>query len=123
MNPKDFGWSEDQQVTVTNPTSEKLQFKVHSKDYEIPAGRTLKMPGYIAWVAVYNLAVRMAQADGKFDEWNDEPVRKGYYEKFVVGMDNLVQEVELEPEVKLEDVTEEDSTTPQGNRRAKPATA
>lgn len=98
MNPKEFSWTEDQQVTVTNPTSEDFKFKVHSKDYMLAAGRTAKMPGFIAWLYVYEQAVKMAQADKVFPSWNEEGFRNKYYDKFVIGVDDLVQMIDEEPE-------------------------
>lgn len=98
MNPDEFSWTEDQQITVINPTPESFTFQVHSKQYELGAGKTAKMPGYIAWVYVYNQAVRQAQADGKFNRWNEEDFRPTYYDKFVVGVDDIVQTVQVEPE-------------------------
>lgn len=96
MNPKDFGWTEDQQVTVTNPTSEDFNFKVHGKDYMLAAGKTAKMPGFIAWLYVYGQASKVVQTEGKFARWNEEGFRKKYYDKFVVGVDELIQIVEDE---------------------------
>jgi hypothetical protein len=101
MNPKEFSWSEDQQVTVVNPTDNPYKFKVHNKDYAVGAHKTVKMPGYIAWVYVYGLSTQLAQADGVFNRWNEEDFRPTYYEKLVKSVDALVQDVEEieEPEV------------------------
>lgn len=99
MNPKEFSWGEDQQVTVTNPTKADYHFKVHSKDYVVDAGATVKMPGFMAWVYVYGLSSQMAQADKEFMHWNEEGFRKQYYEKLVAGADDLVQAVEKQPQI------------------------
>lgn len=100
MNPDDFAWTEDQQITVTNPTSDDFKFKVHNKDYLLEAGRTAKMPGYIAWMYVYGQATKLVQADGKFNRWNEEGFRQQYYDKFIAGVDELVQVIETdEPDV------------------------
>lgn len=98
MNPKDFSWSENQQVTVTNPTDEPFKFKVHNKDYQLGARKTGRMPGFIAWVYCYNMGQQLALADGRFDEWNDVSLRQEYYEKVFVDADELVQTIEEEPE-------------------------
>lgn len=111
MDPKEFSWTEDQQVTVTNPTSDPYKFKVHNKEYELGAGQTAKMPGYIAWVYVYGLATQISQAEGTFNRWNEEDYRKTYYERLFVGADELVQKVEVEPQPEvtlLEDDGEEE---------------
>lgn len=111
MNPLEFSWKEDQQVTVTNPTAETYKFRVHSKEYELGAGKSAKMPGYIAWVYVYGLASKMCQADGNFNRWNEEGYRQEYYEKLVAGVDALVQDVQIEekPLVQhLDDGTDEE---------------
>ena len=102
MKPTEFSWTEDQQVTVTNPTADTYRFKVHNKDYELGAGQTAKMPGYIAWVYVYGLATQLAQADGKFSSWNEEGFRQQYYEKLVAGADPIVQQVVVEPQSQVE---------------------
>lgn len=96
MNPKDFDWAENQQVTVTNPTAEPFTWQVHGKEYSLGPGLSASMPGYLAWVYVYNQATKMAQADKKFDQWNDIPVRKEYFAKFVAGVQPIIQEVTVE---------------------------
>jgi hypothetical protein len=109
MNPKEFGWSEDQQVTVKNPTDVDFAFKVHNKDYVVPAQKTVKMPGYIAWVYVYHISVNDSQVHGDFHRWNEEGFRNTYFSKFVVGTDSLVQTVEeVEPEEDFEEVADEE---------------
>ena len=57
------------------------------------------MPGYIAWMYVDGQAQKMAQADKVFNRWHEEGFKQTYYEKFVAGVDNLVQIVEPEPEI------------------------
>lgn len=108
MNPKDFWWKEDQQITVTNPTNETHKFKVHNKAYQLGAGKTAKMPGYIAWVYVYEMAVKLCQADGTFNRWNEEGYRKVYFEKLVAGVDNVIQDVEEQPEPDVSTFDERD---------------
>lgn len=97
MNPAEFSWTEDQSVHVINPTSEEFTWKVHGKEYALPAGATAQMPGFIAWLYVYNQGVKAAQADDKFNRWNDEEFRKEYYERFISGVDDLVQVRPEEP--------------------------
>lgn len=96
MNPKDFDWSESQQVTVTNPTAIAFTWQVHGKEYTLEAGQSASMPGYLAWVCVYGQACLAAQADKKWDQWNDIPVRQEYYGKFVAGVQPLMQTVKVE---------------------------
>jgi hypothetical protein len=98
MNPKEFNWSEDQQVTVTNPTDQPYRFKVHNKDYQLGAHKSAKMPGYIAWVYVYGLASQLAQADDVFARWNEEELRQEYFAKVVKNVEQIVNEIEEEPE-------------------------
>lgn len=112
MNPKEFDWKEDQQVTVTNPTKADYKFLVHSKEYIVPAGQTAKMPGYIAWVYVYGLASQMAQADNNFLHWNEEGFRKTYFDKVVAGKEDVVQAVVPEPTVEPVEFTAEDEDEP-----------
>lgn len=116
MNPKEFSWTEDQQVTVTNPTQKDFKFKVHSKGYEVKAGETVKMPGYIAWQYVHSLAFQMIQDDGEVVRWNEEGFRKQYHDQIVVGTDELIQKIEEEPEIILEKVK-----TPAKTEDKKPA--
>lgn len=96
MNPKDFDWDDSQQVTVTNPTGELFKFKVHNKDYEVGAGATVKMPGFMAWVYVYGIASQICQADKLFSRWNEEGFRKQYYDRVFVGADEVMQQVVME---------------------------
>lgn len=93
MNPKEFWWKEDQQVTVRNVTEKDFNFLVHSKSYSVAAGQMVKMPGYIAWVFVYKLASQLAQEANDALHWNEEGFRKKYFEKLVVGVDDVVQEI------------------------------
>lgn len=112
MNPLEFNWTEDQNVTVTNPTGEPYRFKVHNKDYELGAGKTARMPGYIAWVYVYGLATQLAQQDGVFNRWNEEDFRPTYYNKLISGVDAVVQNVEtVEPEPEVTTFDEADTNT------------
>jgi hypothetical protein len=109
MNPLEFSWKEEQQVTVKNPTAVDFDFKVHNKDYRIGAGQTAKMPGYMAWLYVYNMAAKLAQDAGEYLRWNEEGFRTEYYNKVVVGADALVEivQVEVEPEIVTFDTVDE----------------
>jgi hypothetical protein len=109
MDPKDFNWTEDQQVTVTNPTAQDYKFKVHGKEYQLGAGKSAKMPGYIAWVYVYDISTQLAQADGVFNRWNEEGFRRTYYEKLVIGTDDIVQAVKEEPEPQIHEFEEDNN--------------
>ena len=60
------------------------------------------MAGFIAWIYVYGQASKMAQADGVFNRWNEEGFRQQYYDKFVAGMDSVVQVVEVAPQVEIQ---------------------
>lgn len=131
MDPKEFTWTEDQQITVTNPTAEDFKWMVHSKQYELKAGQSAKMPGYIAWLYVYNQSVKMAQAEGSFNRWNEEGFRTTLYERFVAGVDDLVQavvtpepelvEVLDEPEEEVEESEDEEGQEPEQDETANPA--
>lgn len=129
MRPDEFSWKEDQQVTVTNPTADDFTWKVHGKEYRLDSGKTAKMPGFIAWLYVYNQAVKAAEADGVWTRWNEEGFRQTYYERFVAGVDELVQVVENEPEPEVTVFGEDDNpgpgtgTTyePQAPKRGRPA--
>ena len=111
MSPKEFNWKEDQQVTVVNPTKDDFKFQVHSKEYAVGAGQTAKMPGYIAWMYVYKLATKMATINGDFIRWNEEGFRNKYYDKLVVGIDDIIQMVEVQPKIEVvEDIKDTDSS-------------
>ena len=100
MNPLDFNWTAEQQVTVINPTDEAYNWKVHGKAYRLDAHKKAKMPGFIAWLYVYGQALNACQKDDKFGSWNDEGFKQTYFERFVDSVDEIVQEVvEPEPEV------------------------
>lgn len=115
MNPKEFNWTADQQVVVINPTSKAFRFQVHSKWYEVPAGKTVKMPGFIAWSYVYKLAVEMAVAAKDFDKWNEDGVHQEYYDKVVVSVEEIIQQVvEAEKDVTTFDDEETDPDSSAG---------
>lgn len=99
---------------------------VHGKSYMLPAGKTAKMPGFIAWLYVYGQAVLAAQADDKFSRWNEEGFRDEYYKRFYVGVDELVQivQAEAEPEVTVFAQPEPGSGAnyiPEAPKRGRPA--
>lgn len=117
MDPKDFDWSSDQQVTVTNPTAEDFAFKVYGKEYVVESGSTVKMPGYIAWIYTHKISVKEAQKDGGFINWNDKGSRQEYYRRFVIGSEELVQIAKPEPKFERLDtpMTEEHEGVPMVN--------
>lgn len=96
MNPKDFEWTEEQQVTVTNPTAERFTWQVHGKEYSLEGGQAASMPGYLAWVYVYGQACLAAQAEKMWDQWNDLPIRKEFYARFVAGVQPLMSVTPIE---------------------------
>lgn len=98
MNPLEFWWKEDQQVTVINPTDQPYQFKIYGKDYQVGAHKSAKMPGYMAWVYVYGMASQLCQAADKFNRWNEEEFRLEYYQKVVKDVEPLMEEITEEPE-------------------------
>jgi hypothetical protein len=117
MDPKDFGWAEDQQVTVTNPTDKAYPFKVHSKEYEVKAGETVRMPGYIAWVYVYGITSQMCQAAGEFNRWNEEGFKQTYFTMVVVGADDVIEKVVVEPKVEPLEAEEEEEEATGGKKQ------
>lgn len=96
MNPKEFDWDDSQQVTVTNPTAKNFKFKVYNKEYEVKSGQTVKMPGYHAMLFVHGLAMVMSQDDNVFSSMIDEEFRQSYYNKLIVGRDEMMQTIEPE---------------------------
>lgn len=110
MKPSEFDWQEDQQVTVTNPTENDYPFKVHNKDYELKAGETAKMPGYIAWVYVYGVASEMCQKANEFNRWNEEGFRNKYYDKIVVATDAVIEKIEVQPTIETIHTTHQDDS-------------
>lgn len=121
MNPREFSWKEDQQVTVTNPTKDSYNFKVHGKDYIVGAGQTAKMPGYMAWVYVYGLACQMAQENSDWSHWNEEGFRKQYFDKLVVGVDSVLETIVPEPQVEAVETFEEEESLPSGGENYTPS--
>lgn len=116
MNPKEFSWTEDQNVTVKNPTEKDYEFKVHNKPYMVKSGQKVRMAGYIAWVYVYGLGSQMCQKDKNFGRWNEEGYRNEYYDKIVDNADSPVQVIE---EVEPPTFEEVDSQKPTRGRPAK----
>jgi hypothetical protein len=102
MDPKDFGWTHDQIVEVVNPTAEPFRFQVYSKTYEVPAGKTVEMIGFIAWKYVNDIARQVANEKGHGADMLDDEKRRTHFEKYIVGTHEVmreVKEVEAEPEV------------------------
>lgn len=113
MNPREFGWDRDQQITVKNPTKNDFKFQVNSKYYQVNAGKSAKMPGFIAWTYVYKISQQMALEAGDFQHWNDINVRKRYFSNVVVDKGQLIQSVDEQPEPEPEFETFE--TEPEGS--------
>lgn len=101
MSPKDFDWTHDQTVVVSNPTEHDFRFSVHSKEYMIRAGKTAELPGYIAWSYVDGIARHVANEKGQGQDMIDPVKRLEHFDKYIVGINELVREVadEEEPEV------------------------
>lgn len=122
MDPKEFSWTEDQSIIVTNPTDKDYRFLVHSKPYMVKAGQKARMPGYIAWVYVYGLATQICQKNDEWNRWNEEGFRNTYYQKIVDSADSVVQAVETidEPAETFDDADEKvDKSKPKRGRPAK----
>lgn len=123
MKPEQFSWTEDQTVTVINPTKETHQFKVHNKAYEVGGGKSARMPGYMAWVFVYEMAVKLCQDDGKFNRWNEEEFRQEYFKLAVAGADPVLQDIQPVEEKPLVEPVEDDDTEEEGDEaEPKPGT-
>lgn len=71
------------------------------------------MPGYIAWLYVYNQSVKKAQIDGVFNRWNEEDFRPTYYELFVAGVDEIIQAVKVEEPALVEVLEDEVEDEPE----------
>jgi hypothetical protein len=120
MDPTQFPWQEDYQVTVKNPTDKDYTFQVHGKYYKVSKGKAARMAGYIAWIYVYNMACMLAQNDNQFEHWNEEGFRAKYFEKVYLKYDAPVQEtIEEEPvdatslDVDIDDDASSDQSEPE----------
>lgn len=101
MTKKEFNdvywFSPLQMVTVVNPKEYDYPFMFEGRNYMIKAGSKEKIPGSIANLYLSQMTRIMAQDDDKMQYLSDYALMRQYYDKLIVTVDNLVNEVNSAP--------------------------
>ena len=89
---KKYWFNSLQMITVINPKPIDWEFMVEMRHFMIPAGQTDRFPGVIANVYLDQMSKILAQDDEKLEYMSDPNLKKIYYDKLIVSVENLVQE-------------------------------
>jgi len=84
-------------VTVVNPLSEDWRFMVELRSYVIEAGKHKDFPGMVANVYLDQMSKILAQNEDKLGYMGDPNLRKVYYDKLIVHVNNLVEQTDNTP--------------------------
>ena len=77
-------------VTVINPRKEDYNFLVEGRPYSIKAGSKKRFPGQIANVYIDHMIKLVAQDEKKIQFLVDPALREKYYQKLIIGVDDLI---------------------------------
>lgn len=86
-----------QLITVINPLPELYPFMVEMRHYEMPAGGKMQFPGAIANVYLDQMSRIVAQNDEKLGYIGDPNLRKLYYDKLIVDIQELAPQASAIP--------------------------
>ena len=87
-----------QMVTVTNPLAEDWPFMVEMRHFIIRAGAKERFPGVIANVYLDQMSKILAQNDDKLGFMTDPNLRKIYFDKLIVSVEDLAPQYNPTPE-------------------------
>jgi len=107
---KVYYFSPLQMVTLINTKSYDYKFMVEGRNFIIRAGVKEKVPGTIANVYLSQMTRIMAQDDDKMQFLSDFALMRVYYDKLIVDVENLINEVNNTPAY-LSNVPEHMKTT------------
>lgn len=93
-----------QMVTVVNPKSEDWPFMVEMRHFVIKGSSKERFPGVIANVYLDQMSKIMAQDDDKLGFMADPTLKAQYYDKLIVDVESLVNEVDASAPAYLRDV-------------------
>lgn len=101
MTPKEFDdkyWFNPLQlITVVNPLPEPYPFMVEMRHYEIGAGDKMQFPGTIANVYLDQMSRIVAQNEEKLGYIGDPNLRKIYYDRLIVDVQELAPQASAVP--------------------------
>lgn len=86
-----------QMVTVVNPLPEDWPFMVEMRHYIIKKGSKERFPGVIANVYLDQMSKILAQHDENLGNMADPELKKIYYDKLIVSVENMMQEHDNRP--------------------------
>lgn len=92
-----YWFSPLQMVTLINPKSEDYLFLVENRHFVVRAGSKEKMPGTVANVYLSQMTRILAQDEDKMQYLSDVALMKQYYDRLIVDVESLINEVNLQP--------------------------
>lgn len=95
---KKYWFNSLQMVTVINPKPEDWPFMVEMRRFIIKSGATERFPGVIANVYLDQMSKILAQDDEKLGYMADPSLRRLYYDKLIVNVEELVNDYNPTPE-------------------------
>lgn len=101
---KKYWFNSLQMVTVVNPKAEDWPFMVEMRHFIIKAGSKERFPGVIANVYLDQMAKIMAQDDDRLGFMADPTLKAQYYDKLIVDVESLVNEIDTSVPNYLKDV-------------------
>lgn len=92
-----YWFSPTQMVTLINPKPEDYQFMVEMRHFVLRAGAQEQMPGTVANVYLSQMTRILAQDEDKFEFLSDFNLMKQYYDRLIVDVKDMMQEVNNTP--------------------------
>jgi len=86
-----------QMITLINPKVEDYKFMVEMRHFVIRAGAQEQMPGTVANVYLSQMTRILAQDEDKMQFLSDYNLMKQYFDRLIVDVKSMIQEVELQP--------------------------
>ena len=84
-------------VTLLNPQDKDYPFMVEGRHFIIKAGEQIQMPGTVANVYLSQMTRILAQDENKMEFLSDYNLMKQYYDRLMVDVKSMLQEVNNEP--------------------------
>lgn len=95
---KKYWFNSLQMVTVLNPKLEDWPFMVEMRHFIIKSGATERFPGVIANVYLDQMSKILAQDDDKLGYMADPSLKRLYYDKLIIDVEELVSDYSPTPE-------------------------
>jgi hypothetical protein len=92
-----YWFSPLQMIQLVNPRDTDYRFMVEMRHFIIKASDNVSLPGTVANVYLSQMTRILAQEDNKMQHLSDYNLMAQYYDKLIVDVTSMVQEVNNEP--------------------------